>query len=124
MAAPEEATSAERVARNDAIFREANEQIRESADVLGVEFLPTVCECAEPSCRTLIRMTREEYEHVRARGERFVNAPGHQVAGQGWAQVVERHERYFVVEKIGRAGEIAKQLDPRASGRRDAEHAG
>ena len=29
--------------------------------------------------------------------------------------MVERHEDYLVVEKVGAAGEIAEQSDPRAS---------
>ena len=34
-------------------------------------------------------------------------------AAQQHARVVEEHERYTVVEKICRAGEIARELDPR-----------
>ncbi|MDX6478705.1 MAG: hypothetical protein QOG29_1292, partial [Gaiellaceae bacterium] len=29
------------------------------------------------------------------------------------AHVVEEHERYTIVEKVGRAGEIVRELDPR-----------
>lgn len=115
----QERLTAERVARNDSIIREANEGILEAAREHGmVDFLPVVCECADPMCTTLIQLAYDDYQHVRARGNRFLNAPGHHVAAQGWARVVEHHEGYVVVEKIGRAGELAEELDPRGEGGR------
>ena len=115
----EERTTAERIARNDATFRDANERIRAAAGEYQVEgSLPVFCECADGGCTTLLRLTTQEYEHVRERGDRFVNAPGHQVAGEGWVQVVEDHDHYLVIEKLGRAGEVAEALDPR---RKDGE---
>ena len=104
--------SAERIARNDAIFREANERLRAVADAEEVEDLvPFICECADPACRELIRMTKEEYREVRQDARWFLNLPGHEAAAQGWAQVVRRHDRYLVVEKIGPAGSVAEQLE-------------
>jgi hypothetical protein len=43
----------------------------------------------------------------------FVVKPGHVLAEQ--ERVVERSEDYVIVEKIGRAGERARQLDPRSA---------
>jgi hypothetical protein len=106
--------TAERVARNDAAFREANEQISERAAAYGVDgLLPFICECAEESCTEIVRLTAGEYERVRADGALFLNAHGHVAAAQQHARVVEEHERYVIVEKIGRAGEIVRELDPR-----------
>ena len=106
--------TAERVARNDATFREANEHIAERAETYGVHgLIPFVCECAEESCTEIVRLTMDEYTRVRADGARFLNEHGHVAAAQQHARVVEEHERYTVVEKIGRAGEIARELDPR-----------
>jgi len=40
-------------------------------------------------------------------------------AAQQHARVVEEHERYTVVEKIGRAGEIVRELDPQRARAQD-----
>jgi hypothetical protein len=46
---------AEQVARNDAVFRAANERIRSAAAGLeSADPLPFICERADPSCRELI----------------------------------------------------------------------
>jgi hypothetical protein len=104
-------TSAERIARNDATFREANESIAQTAEAYRVDAaVPFICECAEPTCTQIVRLSLVEYGHVRSNPRWFVNAVGHQVAAQGWARVVEEKPGYVVVEKIGRAGEIAAEL--------------
>ena len=104
--------SAERIARNDAIFRDANEGISDAAEAAAVEEpVPFVCECADPSCREMVRMTLHEYREIREDPRTFLNVPGHEAAAQGWAQVVERHDRYVVVAKVGPAGDVAEQLE-------------
>ena len=104
----------ERIARNDAAFREANEQIADYAS--DHEFLgkvPFICECATESCLMVIELSLAEYENVRSSPTRFFVAPGHQ-ASEGRGCVVDDRERYVLVEKNGRAGEIARDLDPRS----------
>ena len=104
--------SAERIGRNDAIFRAANERIRATADAEEIEDrVPFICECADPACRELIPMTTQEYREVRQDARWFLNLPGHEASSQGWAQVVRRHDHYLVVEKIGPAGVVAEQLE-------------
>ena len=104
--------SAERIGRNDAIFRQANERIDEIAELGEFEApVPFICECADIGCSELVPMTREEYAEIRDDPRRFLNVPGHQASSQGWAQVVETHDTYVVVEKIGPAGEVAEQLE-------------
>ena len=105
------------MARTDATFRDANEHILERARQYGLGGLvPFICECAEESCTTIVPLSLEEYGHVRADSTHFLNVPGHQVAGQGHVRVVEEHDRYVIVEKIGRAGEVARDLDRRNAG--------
>jgi hypothetical protein len=105
----------ERMARNDAIFRDANESIRRSADEFRVDgLLPFLCECADPACTAIVRMSREEYEQVRALPTGFLTTPGHESQAEPGCAVVERSERYVFVEKSGRAGEVAAELDPRS----------
>lgn len=105
-------TTAERIARNQDTFRTANDEIRKSAERHAFTApVPFVCECADPSCRELIRVDLGTYADVRSNARRFLNAPGHEQAAQGHADVVERADGYIVVEKIGRAGEVAEELD-------------
>jgi hypothetical protein len=111
----EQELTAARVARNDARFRESNEAIERTAERFGFEgLIPFICECADRTCTDLVRVSLAEYEQVRANPTWFINAPGHQVNAQGWAVPVAENERFLTVEKIGRAGEIAEDLDPRA----------
>lgn len=107
---------AERVARNDAIFREANENIRAAAVSMQLdesEQLPFLCECADESCTTIVSVTGSEYEAVRQGPTLFINAKGHHVNARSWARVVEEFERYVVVEKLGDAAKIVTETDPR-----------
>ena len=108
-------TTAERVAENDAGFREANEAIQAKAVAWEMNgLLPVICECADTSCTDILHVTASGYEEVRANPRWFLNAPGHHVNGLGWAQVVATREGYEIVEKIGEAGEIVEELDPRS----------
>ena len=114
--------AAERVARNDASFRTSNEQLEAFSQELGFEpdeLRPFLCECADPTCTTVLQLTGAEYERVRRSPIRFLNAHGHVENAEGWARVVEEFEGYTVVEKVGEAAEIAAALDERS----DAERA-
>ena len=104
----------ERIARNDSTFRAANEQIAGYAGDHGfVEQVPFICECATESCLTIVDLSLAEYEEVRSSPIRFFVAPGHQ-GSEGDVSMLEDRDRYLLVEKDGRAGEIAKELDPRS----------
>ena len=75
--------------------------------------LPALCECAHPHCTTIMQVTPRQYEAVRSDPRWFLNAPGHEVNSQGWAYVIEKHDRYVVVEQIIPAVEIVEERDPR-----------
>jgi hypothetical protein len=108
---PERLTE-ERIARNEATFRQANERIAEAAEGLEVQSLvPFICECANPACRELLSLSLDAYRAVREDPRRFLNAPGHHQAALGAAKVVERRDGYEVVEKVGHAGEVAEQIE-------------
>jgi hypothetical protein len=106
---------AERVAINDATFRAANERIDATADQLGVAAAPFICECADTSCTTVLRISLAEYEAIRADPTHFLNAPGHDAAGGPHAQVIEDRGSYTVVAKVGKAAEIVAELDERTT---------
>lgn len=104
----------ERIALNQATFREANERINAAAGVYDVDIpVPFICECADPTCAEIVRLALSEYEEVRADPRHFLNVPGHQAAAQGAAAVVAERDGYVIAEKIGHAGEIAESLDQR-----------
>ena len=107
----------ERIGRNNATFREANERISAAAGSYGVDMaIPFICECSDPACSRIVRLRLEQYEEVRADPRHFLNMPGHEVASQGAAVVVAERDGYSIVEKIGLAGEIAEALDERTAG--------
>ena len=110
---------AARVAMNQARFREANEEIEPRAVIAGVETVP-FCECADPNCTKLIRVSIREYETVRAESVLFLNAPGHEVHSAEYGEVVSRNERYVVTRKIGDAAKIVESLDAREGDDADA----
>jgi len=114
----DERVTAERVARNEAIFRAANDHLKEAAAEHGLargELGPFICECADPGCTDVLLLDGNAYERVRSNPRWFLNAPGHQAASQGTAKVVERHDAFLIVEKEGLAGEIAEELEGSAS---------
>jgi hypothetical protein len=101
-----------RVSANESVFREVNEAI-ERGLWQGEEgsLVAFRCECASLACDRMVDLTPIEYEHVRADPRRFLVLPGHELAIV--ERVVERHERYIVVEKQAKAGEAAEAADPR-----------
>ena len=103
--------SEERIARNNATFRDANEHIGAAAGAYGIDSpIPFICECADAQCSAIVRLTLVQYEEVRADSRHFLNIPGHQDA----AEVVAERDGYVIVEKVGRAGDIVDALDERS----------
>jgi hypothetical protein len=91
----------ERIAKNNTIFREANEKIRAKADEYDapMERIPFLCECPRPDCTELVRLTLSEYSRIRSNGAHFVTLPGHEEADLPVAKVVSREDGYVIVEK-------------------------
>ena len=108
---PDERT--ERLARNEARFREINERVeRDLEPVLSTgELLPFVCECGRRRCTDTMRMTVSEYSGVRADATRFAVVPGHEI--EDVEDVMHRTERYAVVRKRPDTWDIVEQTSPR-----------
>ncbi len=103
-----------RVGENEALYREVNERVLELNDHFGVdqERIDFICECGYAECTERISLTRDDYEHVRESGKRFAIVPGHELPDL--ETVVERNERFAVVEKrSGDPEQIAEARDPR-----------
>lgn len=108
----------ERIARNDSIFRDANEHIRAKAREHGTEeeqAVPFICECADEHCTTIVQLSISEYEDVRTNSRQFLTAFGHE-RFEGLIEVMATNHNHLVVRKSGRAGEIAEALDRRLDG--------
>lgn len=101
----------ERIAKNEVIFREVNERIRDvvPSENGEVDFL---CECGREDCVEQIKLTTAEYERVRADPVQFFVKPGH--ASQDVEEVVEGNDRFLLVKKHAEEQEIARRADPRA----------
>jgi hypothetical protein len=106
-------TRAERQGRNESLFREVNERIAELNQAFDIEGRSEfLCECTQEECKEPISISIAEYENVRNDSTRFFVVPGHE--DERVERVVERNDRYVVVEKIGEAAEEADDLDPRS----------
>lgn len=102
----------QRVARNEAVFREVNEGIRRGRWPGEEDSIASFrCECASLGCTEMLPLTFREYEHVRQHPRRFIVAPNHERLDV--EVVVETRATYLVVQKIGEAGETAAEADPR-----------
>lgn len=105
------ARSEEQAARNEIIFREANEKLGEKRHELGVGGrTPYLCECEDPTCTELIRLALADYEHVRSHANWFLVAAGHD---DGTLRHAGSHNGYEIVEKTGLARRIAEEENPR-----------
>jgi hypothetical protein len=92
-------------------FREANEVVEREAAERWSATPPIFCECSQVGCMERLHVAREEYEHVRSRGDWFIVTPGDE--DLTIETVVERHPAFFVVQKVGVAGAVARDEDPR-----------
>jgi hypothetical protein len=105
-------TDHERRATTEALFRDVNERIAESAerfDATGTDF---VCECADPNCTHRVSASLAEYEEVREEPTTFLVAPGHE---QGDIEkVVSDRGRFRIVDKVQAVvRRTVIRLDPR-----------
>lgn len=97
----------ERLALNEAMFREINERLETRSGPHGPgDPLTILCECASPQCAARIELTDEEYRAVRADPRQFAVLPGHEYLEL--EEVVGRNDRYEVVRKTSDAGDIAE----------------
>ena len=104
---PPFASREERIAHNESWSRSLNERRAEwvsgRAETTGFR-----CECWRDDCAERIPLSPQDWRMVRAEPNRFAVAPYH-VADDVEA-VVEKHSRFWLVEKHGEAGEVAEQL--------------
>jgi hypothetical protein len=106
--------TSERAGRNEALFREVNERIKEVSESLksvsGASAVEFVCECSRVECHTAVELELADYERIRASQDRLLVAAGHLFAPES-ERLLEEHEGYWVVEKLGNAEGAADEID-------------
>ena len=104
-----------RAAKNESRFREINERIERTNEGFAFAFTVNtwICECSNEACAERLQFSVEEYEVIRADGACFLVAPSNEHVWLEIERVSKRCERYWVVEKIGEAAELAERADPR-----------
>jgi hypothetical protein len=105
---------AERVGRNESLFREINERLEGLNETFSVltEKIEFVCECGEISCIERFPMDKAQYERLRADPTTFAVKPGHEMLDV--ESVVGEAEAYLVVQKHpGVPAAVAESDDPR-----------
>jgi hypothetical protein len=104
---------AERVAKNEILFRQVNERILQiEGDRWRVDPVDFMCECGDITCMRAVQLSLKDYERLRSEPTHFGVIPGHELPDV--ERVVEQHEHYFVVEKEGEAlRQQAEVADPR-----------
>jgi SpoU rRNA methylase family enzyme len=104
------------IGRRQSLFREVNEQIEALAgDFDLLDQISIICECASAECHEQIALTETEYEDLRRIPTHFAVLPGHDIADV--ERIVEKNDRYVVVEKVGESAVAAIKLDPRRRAR-------
>jgi len=96
----------ERIARNEAAFRELNQSLE--ANVHRGQTEPDLagflCECGDGDCDTTVRVPLDSYSSVRADDKLFIVVPGHQIPDT--EDVVDEGDGYLVVRKHEEVSEI------------------
>lgn len=104
-----------RVGRNEVVFREVNERLRELGEGFSLvsDEAQFVCECGSSACAERIQMPLGTYEEIRSNPKRFFVIKGHELLE--FEKIIEEREGYLIVEKLpgGPAG-LAIKEDPRA----------
>jgi hypothetical protein len=105
---------AERLARNEALFRELNEQVEFVAGSLqnGGDIFEFFCECSDIDCTLRLPIPLPVYEEVRTDPTLFVVALTHD--RPEIEEVVRRADGYQIVRKQGEAAQVAATNDPRS----------
>src|SRR5215211_8041286 len=106
----EDAAARARIARNETLFRQVNERVKEVSDAFAaVDSSPVdfVCECSDPDCTEPVSLTLEEYERVRSVSTHFIVVPDH--VDSAVEVVIGQGDGYVVVEKRPAEARIARE---------------
>ena len=103
----------ERRATTEALFRDVNERIAESAERFDADRTEFVCECADPNCTHRVAASLVEYEEVRAEPSTFLVVPGHEQSDI--ERVISDRGHFRIVDKVQQVvRRTVVRLDPRS----------
>ena len=110
-----DSSTAGKLGRNEALFRQVNERLKELGEGFSVvaERADFVCECSDERCVQPIQLTLDEYERVRSDPRWFVIVRGHErpeIEAVAW----DVGDSVLVVEKDDEAADVAIAEDPRS----------
>ena len=101
----------DRIARNEALFRDLNERMRQISESMSGGDPPATfeifCECGAVDCMEKFGVPLSEYEAVRSHPERFILAAGHD--SPEVERVVSTLDGYVIVEKHEEEAAIARE---------------
>jgi hypothetical protein len=103
---------AERLARNEARWRELNAELERGLSAIERdpdERAAFVCECGRPDCTEIVKLPLEDYQRAHQVDTRFVVLPGHEYPEV--ERVLEEGNGYFVIEKrdIGQVHDVVER---------------
>jgi hypothetical protein len=102
---------AERIARNEARFRELNAELERGLATFErdpEERAAFVCECGGAGCSQMVKLPLEAYQRAHEADDRFVVLPGHE--DPEVERVLDRHDDWLVIEKKD-IGEVESIVD-------------
>ncbi|MES2970992.1 MAG: hypothetical protein V4702_01570 [Patescibacteria group bacterium] len=118
------AASPQKLAENEAVFRESNERVHKTLKNLQAKAkeedhtnrilkenssLHFFCECSDENCRERIVMKQNTYEKLHKDRDQFIIIPGHQVVSI--EKTVIKKPKYAVVKKLIPVPQKAKSLN-------------
>jgi formiminotetrahydrofolate cyclodeaminase len=98
-----------RAARNQALFRAINDELKTQGGSGSTGALTIACECADVECVGTLEIDFDRYEQVRREATRFIVLRGHVYSDI--EHVVAEDGGFVVVEKTGEAGRVAVASD-------------
>lgn len=102
----------ERLAQNEILFRQVNERLASAyGSGSAPQELDLVCECSDRDCLEVLTIEVAEYEWLRQNPRRFAVLPGHEAPAV--EDVVERRDRFVIVEKHVETHDQVEAADPR-----------
>ena len=98
-----------RAARNQALFRAINAELRGSRADGDESHLRITCECADSECVETLEIDLEYYTRMREDARHFAVLPGHVYPEV--ERITAEHSGFVVVEKTGEAAVVAVATD-------------
>lgn len=104
-----------RAARNQALFRAINDELKGAQSAAGdPDMLRIACECADAACVETLEIDGGRYAEVRHKAKHFIVLADHVYPEIEY--VVGEDTRYVIVEKTGEAGRFVEAADGSAGG--------